>query len=162
MEDFAAHLDALLQGAFQSVLSIEERMLSRMGQFKLSINEVHMLDAIDKARPEGITIGDLARALSLTPPSVTVAVNKLAHKELVQKAKGAQDGRTVRITLTEIGEKVNRIHHRFHMNMVRGIAEDMTEAEREILLRAMIRLNEYFEKRLIVKSGEGRGKGITE
>lgn len=158
-ESFAAHLDALLQGAFQSVLSIEERMLSRMGQFKLSISEVHLLDAVGKAQPVGITIGELAKVLSLTPPSVTVAVNKLAHKELVQKTKGAQDGRTVRITLTETGEKVGRIHHRFHMNMVRGIAEGMTEAEKEILLRAMVRLNEYFEKRLIITPANAGLKG---
>lgn len=157
-EDFAAHLDALLQGAFQSVLSIEERMLSRMGQFKLSINEVHMLDAIGKALPEGITIGDLAKALSLTPPSVTVAVNKLVRKGLLQKTKGAQDGRTVRITLTETGEKVGRIHHHFHINMVRGIAGDMTESEKEILLRAMVRLNEYFEKKLITTPAKAGSK----
>ncbi|HML47392.1 MAG TPA: MarR family transcriptional regulator [Clostridia bacterium] len=158
-ESFAAHLDALLQGAFQSVLSIEERMLSRMGQFNLSINEVHLLDAVGKAQPEGITIGELAKALSLTPPSVTVAVNKLAHKELVQKTKGAQDGRTVRITLTETGVKVSRIHHRFHLNMVRGIAGDMTDSEKEILLRAMVRLNEYFEKKLIANPAKAGAKG---
>lgn len=150
MDHFAAHLDALLQGAFQSVLRIEEQMLHSMGQFKLSINEIHMLEAIGKSGEMGMTIGELARELSLTPPSVTVAVNKLVQKDLLRKVRGAADARTVHITLTETGAKVDRVHKRFHINMVRGISDDLTDAEKETLMQAMVKLNEYFDKKLII------------
>lgn len=154
MDTFTAQLNELLFNAFQSVLKIEEQILHSMGKLQLSISEIHLLEAVSKGGDQGQQISALARELSLSPPSVTVAVKKLEKKGMLQKVKGAADGRTVSITLTELGAKVDRVHHRFHENMVRNIAVDLTGPEREVLLHAMEKLNEYFNRRLIKTPAE--------
>ena len=149
MDAFSEKLNAVLSAAFQSVLKLEEQMLHSMGAMRLSISEVHMLEAVGKSASEGRSIGDLARELSVAMPTVTIAVRKLEGKGLVQRARGAHDARTVWITLTEAGRKINRVHARFHENMARNIAADLGDEERAVLLRSMEKLNDHFERRLI-------------
>jgi Transcriptional regulators len=148
MDVFCHNLNALLMRAFRSVLKIEEQMLSGMGQYQLSINEMHMLEAIANEANQGRTISELAKALSLKMPSITVAVNKLEKKGLLKKERAAEDGRSVLVTLTELGAKLERIHQRFHESMVKNISRDMDEAEKTALLRGMEKLNLYFDKKL--------------
>jgi len=148
MDVFCQNLNELLMRAFRSVLKIEEQMLSGMGQYHLSISEMHMLEAVAKESNRGRTISELAKALSLKMPSITVAVNKLEKKGLLKKEKAAEDGRSVLVTLTELGAKLERIHQRFHENMVKSISRDMDGDEKAALLRGMEKLNMYFDRKL--------------
>ena len=148
MDVFCHNLNELLMRAFRSVLKIEEQMLSGMGQYSLTINEMHMLEAVANQGNPGCTISELAKALSLKLPSITVAVNKLEKKGLLKKERAAGDGRSVLVTLTELGVKLERIHDRFHESMVRNIARDMDGNEKAALLLGMEKLNLYFDRKL--------------
>lgn len=149
MDAFCESLNDLLANAFRSVLKIEEQMLRRMSTLSLSISEMHLLEAVGKGDTQGRTVSETAKELSLSLPSVTVAVNKLEKKGLLQKAKAAEDGRSVLLSLTEVGQKVERIHQHFHENMVMGIARDMDETEKAALLKGMVKLNQYFDRKLM-------------
>lgn len=151
MDAFHESLNDLLIGAFRSVLKIEEQMLRNMGQLHLSISEMHLLEAVGKGGEQGRTVSETANELSLTLPSVTVAVSKLEKKGLLIKSKSRDDKRAVSLSLTGLGEKVNRVHQHFHENMVKSIARDMSEEEKDALLKGMKRLNLYFENRLPAK-----------
>lgn len=151
MDAFSLSLNELLMHAFRSVLKIEEQMLRNMGTLHLSIGEMHLLEAVGNGGSQGRTVSETARELSLTLPSVTVAVNKLEKKGLLQKTKAREDKRTVSLLLTEMGKKVNRIHQRFHESMVKSIAVDMDEAEKNALLQGMEKLNLYFDNKLTAK-----------
>lgn len=160
MDIFESQLNDLLLGAFHSVLAMEEQMLQRMGPIQLSISEIHLLEAVGKGGERGRSVSELARELAIAPPSVTIAVRKLVEKGLLTRTKGERDARTVWITLTEVGAKVDRVHTHFHANMVRHIARDMDPEERKILLRAMERLNGYFDQKLRRDGEKKRGAAL--
>ncbi len=161
MDVFHEKLNELIVNAFRSVLKIEEQTLRKLEKVSLSINEMHLIEAVGKEEGKGQTISEIARELSLSLPSVTVAVNKLEKKGLLQKRRKTDDGRAVVITQTELGYKIERVHHRFHENMVRSIADGMTDKEKEALLKGMEKLNLYFNKKLTEESVsqpvQGRG-----
>ena len=149
MDAFCESLNELLVNAFRSVLKIEEQMLRGMGTLSLSISEMHLLEVVGKGDAQCRTVSETAKELSLSLPSVTVAVNKLEKRGLLQKAKATEDGRSVLLSLTDVGQKVERIHRRFHENMVKNIAGDMDETEKAALLKGMAKLNHYFDRKLM-------------
>lgn len=151
MDAFCESLNELLVNAFRSVLKIEGQMLRNMGQLSLSISEMHLLEAVGKGGSQGRTVSETANELSLTLPSVTVAVNKLEKKGLLQRARAKEDKRSVSLSLTELGDKINRIHQHFHESMVKNISRGMNEAEKSALLKGMEKLNLYFENKLAAK-----------
>lgn len=95
MDDFARELNDLLVKTFWSILKVEEQMLKDEHRLNLSISELHMVEAVGEELERGKTIGELAQQLSLTPPSVTVSINKLVKKGYVEKRRDQQDGRLV-------------------------------------------------------------------
>ncbi|WP_324822231.1 MarR family winged helix-turn-helix transcriptional regulator [Sinanaerobacter sp. ZZT-01] len=148
MDLFSRELNGLLADTFRSILKIEEQAVRNSEQSDLSINELHLLEAVAKDKDKGRTISDIALDMNITLPSVTVAINKLAKKGYVEKIKSENDGRRVFVKLTRLGHKVNAGHQYFHENMVRNVAAGMTEEEKEILVRGITKLNEFFKKRL--------------
>ena len=152
MEGFSEKLNELLMSAFQSVLKIEEQALHRMGSPRLSISEAHLLEVVGKGGEGGRSMSELAKALSVAPSSISIAIQKLEGKGMLKRTKGEKDARIVWITLTEAGSRANRRHTHFHEMMVSSIAGDIAEDEQIVLLRAMQHLNEHFERRLIRKS----------
>ncbi len=53
-----------------------------------------------------ITLGELAEAEQVRPPTMTRIVNALEEQKLIVKTKDAKDGRIIRITATTKGKKV--------------------------------------------------------
>lgn len=111
---------------------------------------MHVIEAIGKDDNQGITISDLAEELYITRPSVTVAVNKLENKGYANKIKAKHDGRMVLVTLTKKGLKMDAIHRYFHENMIRNIGKEFTPEEKEVLIKAMGKINVFFKGKLIV------------
>ncbi len=148
MDTFSHKLNELLSDTFQSILKIEEMALRNVGPSNLSINELHMLEAVGKNGKKGMTIGEIAEDQSITRPSVTVAINKLEKKGYVLKEKSEEDGRKTYVKLTRLGRKMNAGHQYFHENMVRNVAEDMTEEEKKILVEGITKLNQFFLKKM--------------
>lgn len=147
MEDaFSAKLNDMLVESFRLVLKIEEQMLKNSKHLNLTISEMHLIEAVYKGGPEGLTISSLAERMGVSVPSVTIAINKLSQKGYVLKSKNAKDGRRVHVTLTPAGRKVNTAHRYFHRQMVHKIVGDMNETEKRGLISGIDRLNEYFRK----------------
>ena len=148
MDLFSRTLNGLLSDTFRSILKIEEQAVKESEQSNLSINELHLLESVAKNPDRGMTISDIAMDQNITMPSVTVAINKLAKKGYVEKVRCEDDGRRVFVKLTTLGRKVNSGHQYFHENMVRNVAASMTEEEKAVLVQGIIKLNEFFAKRL--------------
>lgn len=148
MATFHKRLNDLLVDTFKVISKIEETSIKRSGH-DLTVSEVHLIEAVgDPAKPDR-TIGDLADDLCITPPSVTVAINRLVKKGYVQKERDAEDGRKVYVTLTKKGQQMDRVHRYFHKKLVSNIAAGLDEEERDVLYEAMLKLNEFFEERLL-------------
>jgi len=144
MDPFSIALNDLLVNTFHMILKMEEETLKSMSSNKLSISELHMLEAIHREPEKGRTITDIAQNLSITLPTVTVAINKLAQKGYVRKDKGREDGRMVHVLLTEEGRRAEAAHRFFHRRMVQAISKDIPQDEREVLLKGLRNLQSFF------------------
>jgi len=142
-------LNELLVATYDSVNKVEVKTLKQTGAKNLSITEFHILESIGKNGDEGRTIGDIAQYLSVTMPTVTVAVSKLEKKGYVLKNKGKSDGRLVYITLTKLGKRMNTAHRYFHELIVRELCQIFSDDEINILIKSLDKLKSFFEKEII-------------
>ncbi len=146
MDAFAAALNDLLVNTFHDILKLEEESLNRSSAFRLSINEMHLLEAIAKGKGQGRSITDIARELAITLPSVTAAVNKLARKGYVEKSKDEGDKRLVIVLLTSQGRRAEASHRFFHRNMVNQASKGLREDEKAALLKGLNNLHAFFRE----------------
>ncbi|NLD33777.1 MAG: MarR family transcriptional regulator [Clostridiales bacterium] len=144
MDEFGVALNDLLVNTFNSILRLEEEMLHRISADKLSINELHMLEAVHRQGGEGRSITDLARDLSITLPSVTAAINKLARKGYVIKSRSEQDGRVVIVQLSEEGRRAEAVHRFFHRQMVNRATQGLSQPQKDALLAGLNNLLAFF------------------
>ena len=77
MEVAKKMINELLVDVFNHILSIEGAQLRRKG-VKLSMNEVHVLEAITKA--EIPTMTNVAKRLRVTVGTLTTSINRLVEK----------------------------------------------------------------------------------
>ena len=148
MDEFSRELNQLLVSTYRDIGKLEAGMLHSVSGMEVSITELHLLEAIGESRDKGVVICELAQRMDLTPPTVTVAINKLVLKGYVVKTKSTVDKRSVIVTLTRLGKKVNAAHRYFHEQMVRNIEKLLSPAEREGMLRGMQTLNCFFHDAL--------------
>ena len=158
MDPFSAQLNDMLVNTYRSVLAIEEAMLMSFSGDSLSISEMHMIEAIADGGPEGRTITDIAQALEISPPSVTMMVKRLEKKDFVLKSRCEKDGRRIYVRLSELGRRADISHRYFHRQMVRAVGRSIPEEEKAALLHGLTALNEFFHKRaqeLTTKTPDG-------
>jgi len=152
VDTFESRLNNLLIDTFRDILKVEELILQKSDP-NLSINEVHLMEAVRDGQCRSRTVSEIASDLRIAVPSVTVAVNKLVRKGYLIKEKNREDGRSVHIMLTREGEKISRLHKYFHLKLVRAAAEDMSEEEKDALLVGVKNLDDFFKKKVAKYGG---------
>lgn len=148
MDAFAIALNEVLVDTYHNVLRVEEEALKKSGRIHLSIKEMHLIEAVGKGGEQGRTVSEIADAMNITRPTATVAINKLEKRGYLEKQPGNEDGRTVRVTLTRIGKRIDHFHRLYHYNMVTKIAENLTDAEKDSLFKGIRKLNEFLKESL--------------
>lgn len=170
---FCAQLNELLKTTYRAMCTMEEGMLSDLSEERLTIGEMHIIEAIGSeghdphARGRGKTISEIAQLQSISPPSVTVAVKKLERKGYVYKSRGADDGRRIYVHLTESGIRADISHRYFHRQMAYSIARAIPEAEHEALIEGLRALNSFIQGKVadmdaVRASGQRTGAGALE
>lgn len=81
MDEFKQQLNKILVDTFKVILKIEEVSIKKIGE-DLSVSEVHILEAAGRDGDKGQTISAIAENMGITLPSVTIAINKLAKKDM--------------------------------------------------------------------------------
>lgn len=147
MDDRLSELNTLFVDTFDAILRVEEKNLKHAGNGELSIVEFHTLECIGRGDDQRRTVGELAEALGVTVPTVTVCINKLVKKGYVTKTRSEKDARIAIIELTPAGSKMNRLHRFFHEQMVLAISHEFDDEEMDCLLRCIRKLNAFFEER---------------
>ena len=103
---------------------------------------MHVIDAIGIDEPKNMSA--IARTLSVTVGTLTIAMNSLVKKGYVTRQRGSEDRRVVYISLSEKGVKAYYHHKQFHEKMIRGVEEELTEEELKTLVKALKKLNSWF------------------
>ena len=148
MPDFERSMNTLVSKVYRDVEMLENQMLSA-SSLNLRIGEIHMLEALQQDGRDGMaTIGELSEIFSISPPSVTTTVNKLEAKGFVKRCRCDSDGRVVEVHLTQKGSKAERAHRYFHRTMVRKIAAELSEAEKDALVKGVTKLDLFLQDSL--------------
>lgn len=85
----------------------------------------------------GVTAGELACRLSVTPPTISGIVDRLVKMDLVRRADDSQDRRLVRNFLTGEGEKVATRMEEGSGIFTTRILEEMSEENLDALLKGL-------------------------
>jgi len=136
-------LNELLVWMFNYILYIEEKNLKASG-VSLSMNDVHILERIQKARDNNMSY--IARTLMITQGTLTTNIAKLVKKGYVEKYKDENDKRITRLRLTDQAFPVLQIHEDFHTNMINKTIGDLGLEENEVLNEALENILAYFRE----------------
>jgi DNA-binding MarR family transcriptional regulator len=88
-------------------------------------------------------LGEIARALNLSKPSVTAIVEKLAVKGYIQKFQSDEDRRSFHVHLSARGKKLVEIHNETHQKIADLFRKNLDEKDIKTLVRL---LNKMFAK----------------
>ncbi|EOL47572.1 MarR family transcriptional regulator [Enterococcus phoeniculicola] len=132
-----------LVSVFNDILTIEESELKKSQFNDLSITEMHTIEAIGMYRKK--TTSEVAKELSITVGTLTIAINKLVKKDYVERIRSEDDRRVVKLGLTKKGKLLFRVHQHFHREMVKNILNGMEKPEEEALLKALKNLHTFLQ-----------------
>ena len=135
-------INELLVEVFNHILSIEEETLRKRG-IKLSMNEIHILEAIkNETEP---TMSNLARRLRVTTGTLTTNIDRLVVKNFVTRYQEESDRRKVLVKLTEPAYDILKEHDLFHNEMIDSLFLDMNLDEDELLIKSLENISSYFK-----------------
>jgi len=110
---------------------MEEEAKEQFNFNELTITQMHYLEMISDLENPNLT--ELAIAMKLTKPTVTVLVDRLLEKELIYKVQSDADRRSTHLHLTERGKLINQMHEYAHRLMAEEIGKKI-DAKEEIQL----------------------------
>ena len=153
MERTKHTLNELLVGLFNYILYIEEKNLKESG-VNLTMNEVHTLESIQKARDNSMTY--VARRCMVAQSTLTSNVAKLERKGYVQRYKDEVDKRITRVSVTGKADEVLKIHEEFHTQMIDKIVGDLGLDENQLRMESLENVlgyfrEEYYDKTILVE-----------
>jgi len=143
LRESKAVVNELLVEIFNRILAIEGESLKAKG-VKLSMSEIHVLEAITKT--EEPTMTNVATKLGITVGSLTVSVNTLYQKGYVSRERDSEDRRKVLIGILPKAEEVLEKHNDFHNEMINSIFNDLKLEEDELLISSLRKLSSYFKQ----------------
>lgn len=142
--DIYAKLNDVLVNLFRDIMMLEERAIITPEFQDITNNDMHVIEAIGLDQPKNMST--IAKALSVTVGTLTIAMNSLVKKGYVVRERGVEDRRVVYISLSEKGRKAYLHHQDFHRRMIDAILKDLTADETESLVNALAKLEGWFRR----------------
>jgi len=95
----------------------------------LTPNQMHAIEII--GHEKSLRMKELADKLGVTTGTLTVTVDRLEQKGLIERQPHETDRRSYRVILTTAGKKHFAKHHEFHVNLTEEIVSALTPEELE-------------------------------
>jgi len=150
MKNISNELNEFFVECFNDILREEERAISKISRGKISVKEVHLIEAIFKAQKQGdITLGNISKILGVSQGTLTVAVTSLEKRGYVKRIQNPNDRRSYALYCTKLGERINALHMRFHKEMIADAVEHLNVTQTEILSNSLQKLHIFFKSREI-------------
>ncbi len=143
VDTYATLNDALVK-LFRDVMDLEEQAIITDEYQDITNNDMHVIQAIGTGEPKNMSA--IAKELSVTVGTLTIAMNSLVKKGYVTRERGKEDRRVVYISLSEKGKRAYEHHEKFHHDMIDAILEDLTPDETDSLVKALAKLNIWFRR----------------
>jgi DNA-binding MarR family transcriptional regulator len=125
-----------LHGMTNKVLrAAAEAAVQRHG---LHLGQDHLLAVLWKE--DGRTPGEIAATVNVSTPAVVKMSGRLVDAGLITRRRDDRDNRLVRLWLTDAGRALRQPIESERRRLEDKVTEDLTEAERRILLSALIKI----------------------
>ncbi len=105
----------------------EEKAKARYDEYDLTPTQISYLETIHELNNPNIT--ELAAALGLKKPSVTLVVDRLITKGCIYKTHSDADRRSSHLHLTDLGTQINKRHDSAHDYLIEFITGKLTKEE---------------------------------
>lgn len=135
-------LNEVLVRLFRDIMDIEQQAIITQEFQDLTNNDMHVIEAIGTGEPKNMST--IAKELSVTVGTLTIAMNSLVKKGYVTRQRGKEDRRVVYISLSDKGKAAFEHHAKFHREMIDGVLNQLSENEVEVLIKALTGLNTWF------------------
>ena len=135
-------LNEVLVNLFRDVMDIEQKAIITEEFQDITNNDMHIIEAIGMNEPKNMST--IAREISVTVGTLTIAMNSLVKKGYVLRERGKEDRRVDYISLTERGRAAYVHHARFHKAMIDSISDELTSEEMELLIKTLTKLDKWF------------------
>lgn len=135
-------LNEVLVNLFRDVMDIEQKAIITEEFQDITNNDMHIIEAIGMNEPKNMST--IAREISVTVGTLTIAMNSLVKKGYVLRERGKEDRRVVYISLTERAGPLMFHHARFHKAMIDSISDELTSEEMELLIKTLTKLDKWF------------------
>jgi DNA-binding MarR family transcriptional regulator len=117
---------------------IEAELRRRLREnFNTTLPRFDLLAALDRAPPEGLTLGKISGRMMVSNGNVTGLAARLEAEGLVARRIEANDRRVVRLTLTEAGAAAFAAQSAAHSAWVSELFSALAPHEREALHRLL-------------------------
>ena len=123
-------LNEVLVNLFRDVMDIEQKAIITEEFQDITNNDMHIIEAIGMNEPKNMST--IAREISVTVGTLTIAMNSLVKKGYVLRERGKED-------------RAAYVHHaRFHKAMIDSISDELTSEEMELLIKTLTKLDKWF------------------
>lgn len=136
-------VNEVLVRLFNEIMTIEEKAIITDEFRDITNNDMHVIEAIGNAQP--VMVSAVAKTLSVTQATINISMNGLEKKGYINRERSTKDKRVVYVTLTEKGKSAYNHHRDFHKKMIHAIVDSMDETEKEVLLRCLTNLTDFFD-----------------
>ena len=137
-------LNSILVNLFRDVMDLEQRAIITSEYHDITNNDMHVIEAVGLGEPKNMSA--IAKVLSVTMGTLTIAMKSLVKKGYVKRTRGKEDRRVVYISLSEKGKGAYQHHEKFHRHMIDEILKDLTEEETEALMKSLTKLDQWFRR----------------
>jgi len=108
---------------------------------ELTSTQLNYLEAINEL--SGPSTTELAAAMGITKPTVTIAIERLIQKGCVYKVNSNADKRSFHLYLTEVGIQINKRHDYAHDYLTDLISESLDTEEQSVLVRLLEKVSAF-------------------
>jgi MarR family 2-MHQ and catechol resistance regulon transcriptional repressor len=121
---------------WKAASAVETYAHESISQLEICASDFAVLEALLHKGP--LPINEIGKKVLLTSGSITVAVDRLEDKALVERRSHGTDRRTKVVHLTKQGRKLIRTTYRDHaIDMERLASTSLNKQERETLIRLL-------------------------
>ncbi len=118
------HLSKMIVEFYEKLSSWEDSVVRDSG---LTTSQAHTIGIV--GHEGAIKMKDLAEKIGVTTGTLTVGIDRLEKKKLLERKPHETDRRSFLIELTKKGDTYFKQHHNFHIKMTQEIVSDLTQAE---------------------------------
>lgn len=122
-----SYLEQVIEALSQSIGQHETAWLQRGKFAALTLVQIHYLDTISHL--ENPTISELARAMDVSKPTATVAIDRLADRGYVNRVQSDNDRRVRHLHLTTAGSAIADEHDAMHRKFATHFRDALSDDE---------------------------------